>query len=563
MSSLPLLCEQVEPFVELVQLAVPSQRRFFRRAFQSRSRLENTHAGSIQRPALRQRKYQGQPQTQMHSFEHTIIPVANHLRENFVQRPLEQVKPFPFGLVSQYLIDRCRQNIAERLRSLYGLGGVLRDILQHRPQVNTRPPIDVAEIVQKHVWLKIATYGVVARKPRKPRSRLVALLYSHRPRVAARHTRQRKAVPAHGAFPTASGTRMLPKNRRTAPMQCVAPTPLNKRSQQASHRRQIHRQRQPILTDPHLQHVCQDMTQPSPLRTSGVHSQDSRFVKSFHLILPTIPRIAFSVEKRIPFFNEITEICPKSLFEFSRGQILAKGIIHLCVFQLRRCRKPSQCPSPALGHWLLPRMPRIRTSRAFIRIAWRRRPARHRRSRARIRRRVRRAHGAFCAYARSFAALVVRIGNVVALAASDLIRKHASQAGTARSNTKPMKMRTAARTSLETRHAQVRLRLGLRQHCGHHDFHGEFRPQSVHPSNDVRGRAHEVEPNVRKSILETPDRLLAQRRSHVEPVDLVQGIVLEILRPPHRGHPAVTPQVLHAMLLRNQALHGISFTRPW
>ena len=118
-----------------------------------------------------------------------------------------------------------------------------------------------------------------------------------------------------------------------------------------------------------------------------------------------------------------------------------------------------------------------------------------------------------------------------------------------------MEVRVAAGSRLEARHGQVRLLLRAWQHRRHYHLHRQLRPERDHVLSQVRRRAHEVETHVVHIVLIAFYRLAAKRSTYVQPMDLVQRVVLRIQRPPDRRDAAEAVLVLHTVLLRDERLH--------
>ena len=115
-----------------------------------------------------------------------------------------------------------------------------------------------------------------------------------------------------------------------------------------------------------------------------------------------------------------------------------------------------------------------------------------------------------------------------------------------------MEVRVARLAGLETPHAQVRLRLRARQQGRHHDPHGELRPESDHKGREVRRSFDEVEAHVARVVVEVPNGGPPELRTHVQPVNLVERVVLRIQSPPEGRDPAEAEVVLHALRILDE-----------
>ena len=120
-----------------------------------------------------------------------------------------------------------------------------------------------------------------------------------------------------------------------------------------------------------------------------------------------------------------------------------------------------------------------------------------------------------------------------------------------------MEMRIATVSSFEPTHTHEWLVLVVWNNGGHHDAHQQFRPDRKQGRNHVRIVSHELKSRRLSRIQQTSHSRLCQIRG-IEPMEVVERVVLGIQRPPHRRDTPVTNPVLHLNGPAQQTNHRIS-----
>ena len=176
-----------EALVELVHLTVPHHRPATPSLGQLLLRLQHAHSSCVQRHHWHERKYRGQAKPHVHRFKHAVVAATQRSRIKLLQALPHQIERLPFARVLAHLIHRLPQYLAQRLRPLGRLRRILRHVLHHRPKVQHRPPVHIAQVSQQDMGLISATQSIVPRKARSPLPLTISSLQKHRLAAATLH----------------------------------------------------------------------------------------------------------------------------------------------------------------------------------------------------------------------------------------------------------------------------------------------------------------------------------------------------------------------------------------
>ena len=574
--------------VELVDLTVPGDGGVVPSATKRHPRTQGAHAHGVQRHDLHQGEDERQAQAEVDGLEDAEVPVAQGLREDLLQGLAEHVDALVVGLVLANLVDGGREDVAETLGALRGLGGILRDVLAHGPEVHARSPVDVAEVVEQFVRFVVAAQLVVPREAREPRAHLVAPVQAHRPPTTAANVRQRKAVPTRRALGRAARAGVLAEHLRACGVQPVATTALHERGDQAPHRPEVHA----LLV--RAEHGVQDVTQPRPLGAGGVHAFGLVARLQFDVVgtdvlVPEVSGAAVLAEARVPLGDEVPEVRSEDAFHLAlllrvavalvvhiretHGRNLLAKLVRLRLLGRPRPRRVHvghrldlagggrRLGTASSRHGLPARLLAlvlVRIERAQRLLFWI--------VLLKIRRLVAdwpitsRLFVADAARVRIRPVVVRRMGRRVADPVRRKVRVDATEPGPAGTDREAVVVRIPAGARLEAGHGQERLGRGVRHDLRHDDAHGELRAERDHVRRQVRRRAHEVEAHVVQRVVVLLHGVPLELPSNVQPVNLVQGIVLRVQRPPDGRDPTQPEGVVHAVPLRQESARDVVST---
>ena len=269
-----------------------------------------------------------------------------------------------------------------------------------------------------------------------------------------------------------------------------------------------------------------------------------------HLLVPEVPGVAVGVEARVPLGNQTPEVLPEDLLHAAlQVHVVVVLALHVRQLELRRALSQAR-PLPPLLLW--GRL-RRRWRLGLVSVAGRGRHASTRRRRC------------FGFRARSAVRVLgVRLGAVLVLgallfvaalhAALLLVHAHAPEPRAASADGEPMEVRVTPSARLEARHGQVGLLSRVGQHRRHNHAHGQLRAESDHVRGQVWRSANEVEAKIAQAVLVGRHGVTPELRPHVQPMNLVERVVLRIQRPPERRDSTKPVLVRNPMLVREKGL---------
>ena len=553
----PAPAQQLQPPIKLIHATIPNHRSTRSTLRKMLSTFKHTRALRVQVVDGHHRQNQRQTKAQMNGFKDPIVTTAERLRIELLEPLPHQVQRIALARILADLVDGFAQHLLHRLRIPRRLHRVLRYVLHDRPEVQQRPPVDVAKVCEQHVRL-ITTHKLVV-----PRETQIELTFTiptlQASLLGARLQLVRKAVAAIWTLRLATRTWILLQDWRQHPMApIVARALVHQCRHKLAHSAQVHlRRRRSIWL---LEHALEQGPQAHRVRRRShigakvlqAYAVDVNLnVMSPDVLVPRKAHATILPVARVPLRRLIVKVRPKLRLLLllrdaprfrshrQRGLWLARPAPPTTApTRASATSAPSPSRSFSWPRGIFEKSTRLRRSLVTTTISVRSTRARSgllgtRTLKSNNRSRPMRNPTACLKSKRRPTIVQGRVPCAVR-------------------NTMPMRITIGA--SFEAPHAQTRLRLRVRQYGRHDHFHMQLSPHRVHVRDNVRRIPHKAEAHAPRSRIIRTHGLPRQSVANVQAMHLVVEVIPQVQGIPCRRDPAVANAILHHLVLTHEAL---------